>query len=44
MIPDGSEATAVRNLGPAHFQRFPNHHFFARVYRPMTVSKARRSL
>jgi hypothetical protein len=28
---------AVRRMGPEQFRSFPNHHFFARVYRPTAV-------
>lgn len=31
-------ADEVRELGPAAYQAFPTHHFFARVYRPSAVS------
>lgn len=31
-------ADAIRELGPAAYQTFPAHHFFARVYRPSAVS------
>ncbi len=32
------EPDAIRELGPAAYQAFPAHHFFARVYRPSAVS------
>ncbi|KAI0424267.1 hypothetical protein F5Y09DRAFT_146763 [Xylaria sp. FL1042] len=38
--PWGSASTladTVRELGPAAYQAFPAHHFFARVYRPSAV-------
>ncbi|KAI0190080.1 hypothetical protein F4808DRAFT_444991 [Astrocystis sublimbata] len=30
-------ADAIRELGPAAYRAFPEHHFFARVYRPNAV-------
>ncbi|KAI0458334.1 hypothetical protein F5B21DRAFT_23534 [Xylaria acuta] len=30
-------ADAIRELGPAAYQTFPAHHFFARVYRPSAI-------
>lgn len=35
-----TQANGVRQLGPAYFQRFPSHHFFARVFRPSAVTTA----
>ncbi|KAI1328484.1 hypothetical protein F5Y16DRAFT_156093 [Xylariaceae sp. FL0255] len=39
---EGYSATVdtVREMGPAAFQAFPAHHFFARVYRPSAVLAA----
>ncbi|KAF4466013.1 hypothetical protein FALBO_7129 [Fusarium albosuccineum] len=30
----------MRNMGPAYFSYFPNHHFFVRVYRPLATGFA----
>ncbi|KAI1203199.1 hypothetical protein F5X97DRAFT_160688 [Nemania serpens] len=30
-------ADAIREMGPAAYQTFPAHHFFARVYRPSAI-------
>lgn len=30
----------MKRLGPAYFSQFPNHHFFVRVYRPLSVGYA----
>lgn len=35
-----AQANGIRQLGPASFQRFPSHHFFARVYRPSAIATA----
>ena len=40
-VNDHAQTNRVRSLGPAHFQAFPHHHFFARVYRPVAVSTLR---
>ncbi|KAJ8126302.1 hypothetical protein O1611_g7335 [Lasiodiplodia mahajangana] len=32
-----TQADAIRELGPAAYQTFPAHHFFARVYRPSAI-------
>ncbi|KAK4180016.1 hypothetical protein QBC36DRAFT_307651 [Triangularia setosa] len=31
------QTSTVRRLGPGGFRQFPNHHFFARVYRPAAI-------
>ncbi|KAI1129575.1 hypothetical protein F5Y10DRAFT_147829 [Nemania abortiva] len=32
-----TQADVIRELGPAAYQTFPAHHFFARVYRPSAI-------
>ncbi|OIW34063.1 hypothetical protein CONLIGDRAFT_568954 [Coniochaeta ligniaria NRRL 30616] len=34
------QANPIRQSGPANFRTFPNHHFFARVYRPNAICAA----
>ncbi|KAK4639619.1 hypothetical protein QC761_709940 [Podospora bellae-mahoneyi] len=31
------QTSTVRRLGPSGFRQFPNHHFFARIYRPAAI-------
>lgn len=33
-----SHVCDIQRMGPQSFTSFPAHHFFSRVYRPMTVS------
>ncbi|KAK4230811.1 hypothetical protein QBC38DRAFT_514414 [Podospora fimiseda] len=35
-----SQTNTIKRMGPASFKTFPNHHFFARVYRPNAISTA----
>lgn len=39
-VQDQCEISAIKNLGPRHFQTFPHHHFFSRVFRPTAVSRS----
>ncbi|KAK0748744.1 hypothetical protein B0T21DRAFT_420999 [Apiosordaria backusii] len=36
-LPPPLQTSTVRRLGPPGFRHFPNHHFFARVYRPAAI-------
>ena len=33
----GGTSTEIKSRGPSSFQRFPNHQFFAKLYRPFAV-------
>ncbi|KAK3985518.1 hypothetical protein QBC44DRAFT_155685 [Cladorrhinum sp. PSN332] len=35
-----TQTGTIKRMGPASFKTFPNHHFFARVYRPSAISTA----
>lgn len=35
--PSQSQTDTIKRMGPSAFQKFPYHHFFARVYRPSAV-------
>ncbi|KAK4460269.1 hypothetical protein QBC42DRAFT_107675 [Cladorrhinum samala] len=36
--PSHSQTNTIKRMGPSAFQTFPNHHFFARVYRPSAIA------
>ncbi|KAK1828480.1 hypothetical protein QBC39DRAFT_374711 [Podospora conica] len=38
--PPWKDPNPIRQLGPEAFRVFPNHHFFARVYRPQAIFTA----